>query len=254
MLYFVDMYVNYFDPQLGRAMVRVFEHNGVSVYVHPHQRPSGMSMISMGALEPARKLAEHNIHLLAEAVRQGYHIVASDPEVTLCLTHEYLNLIDDDEARLVAANTSDACHYLWRMHQEGKLRLDLGPVHAALAYHVPCHLRALSVGYPAENLLRLVDGLDVERLERGCSGMAGTYGLKRENFRTSLRAGWGMISALRDSAYQAGTTECSACKMQMEQGALKRAIHPLKLLALSYGLMPEIAEHLTERADEAYVT
>jgi FAD/FMN-containing dehydrogenase/Fe-S oxidoreductase len=253
-LYFVDLYVNYFDPQLGRALVRVFEHNGVSVYVHPHQRPSGMSMISMGALEPARKLAARNIHLLAEAVRQGYHIVATDPEVTLCLTHEYLNLIDDDEARLVAANTSDACHYLWRMHQGRTLRLDLKPVNSSLAYHAPCHLRALGVGFPGENLLRLIEGLKVDRVERGCSGMAGTYGLKRENFRTSLRAGWGMIAALRDPAYEAGTTECSACKMQMEQGASKRAIHPLKILALSYGLMPEIAEHLMKRADEAYVT
>jgi FAD/FMN-containing dehydrogenase/Fe-S oxidoreductase len=253
-LYFVDLYVNYFDPQLGRALVRVLEHNGVSVYVHPHQRPSGISMISIGALEPARKLAARNIHLLAEAVRQGYHIVATDPQVTLCLTHEYLNLIDDEEARLVAANTSDACHYLWRMHQEGRLRLDLKAVNASLGYHAPCHLRALGVGLPGENLLRLVEGLKVDRVERGCSGMAGTYGLKRENFRTSLRAGWGMIAALRDSAYEAGTTECSACKMQIEQGASKRAIHPLKILALSYGLMPEIADHLTKRADEAYVT
>jgi Fe-S oxidoreductase len=140
------------------------------------------------------------------------------------------------------------------MHQEGMLRLDLQPVSATLAYHAPCHLRALGVGLPGENLLRLVEELKVERVERGCSGMAGTYGLKRENFRTSLRAGWGLIAALRDSAYQAGTTECSACKMQMEQGASKRAIHPLKVLALSYGLMPEISEHLTKRADEAYVT
>jgi Fe-S oxidoreductase len=84
--------------------------------------------------------------------------------------------------------------------------------------------------------------------------MAGTYGLKRENFRRSLRAGWGLISAFRDSAYQAGTTECSACKMQMEQGGDKPAVHPLKILALAYGLMPEVAGQLHRPADEVYVT
>jgi hypothetical protein len=30
--------------------------------------------------------------------------------------------------------------------------------------------------------------------------------------------------------------------MQMEQGSEKLTVHPIKLLALAYGLMPEIAE------------
>ena len=36
--YFVDVYANYFDPQLGEALVAVLEHNGVEVYVHPEQK------------------------------------------------------------------------------------------------------------------------------------------------------------------------------------------------------------------------
>jgi len=38
----------------------------------------------------------------------------------------------------------------------GKLQLDLKPIHAALGYHRPCHLAALGVGQPGENLLRLI--------------------------------------------------------------------------------------------------
>ena len=133
-------------------------------------------------------------------MRQGYHIVATEPSTALCLTHEYLHLIDDDDARAVAANTSEACTYLWQMHQQGKLQLDLRPLAGTLGYHQPCHIRALEVGTPGENLLRLIPGLVVQRIERGCSGMAGLWGLKRENYRTSLRAGWGLISRLRDPA------------------------------------------------------
>ena len=84
--------------------------------------------------------------------------------------------------------------------------------------------------------------------------MAGTYGLKRKNYRGSLRAGWGLISALRDPAIQLGTTECSSCKMQMEQGTTKPTIHPLKVLALAYGLMPEVEHFLTARGEELIVT
>ena len=48
-VYFVDTYANYHDPQLAEALVAVLEHNGVAVYVHPDQRASGMAMVSRWA-------------------------------------------------------------------------------------------------------------------------------------------------------------------------------------------------------------
>jgi Fe-S oxidoreductase len=103
-------------------------------------------------------------------------------------------------------------------------------------------------------LLRLVPGLTVQSLERGCSGMAGTFGLKRENYRASLRAGWGLITALRNPEIEYGSTECSTCKIQMEQGTTKPTIHPLKVLALAYGLMPELASLFSTRSEELIVS
>jgi Fe-S oxidoreductase len=101
------------------------------------------------------------------------------------------------------------------------------------------------VGSPGEQLLGLIPGVRLRHVETGCSGMAGTFGLLHKNYRNSLRAGWKLISRIRDADLQAGATECSTCKMQMEQGATKPTIHPIKLLALSYGLMPELAQLLT---------
>ena len=69
-----------------------------------------------------------------------------------------------------------------------------------------------------------------------------------------LRAGWGLISALRETTIQAGVTECSTCKIQMEQGASKPTIHPIKLLAVAYGLMPELSQLLTAPSEELLVT
>ena len=43
--------------------------------------------------------------LLAEAVRQGYTIVSTEPSAVLALTREYLHLLGDDhDAELVAEN------------------------------------------------------------------------------------------------------------------------------------------------------
>ena len=244
-LYFVDTFANYHDPQLGRALVAVLQHNHVGVFVHPEQLASGMPMIAMGAVEPARRIAAANIRLLAESIRQGYEIVATEPSAVMCLTHEYLGLVDDDDARLVAAHSSDACTYLWRMHAAGRLRLDMRPVHATLGYHLPCHVKALYGSSAGQNLLRLIPGLVVQALASGCSGMAGVYGLKRENFRASLRAGRSLTTGLRDPSIQAGVTECAPCKMQMEQSSHKPTLHPIKILALAYNLMPEIEAQLS---------
>ena len=178
-MYFVDVYANWYDVQLAEALVAILEHNGVAVYVHPGQVQSGMAALSMGAVEIAKRLAARNVSILAEAVRQGYHIVTTEPAAALCLTHEYPQLLDLDGVRLVAENTSEACTYLWRLHQKGRLELDLKPIHATLGYHQPCHMRALGVGTPGDNLLRLIPGLNVRPIDRGCSGMAGTFGLRR---------------------------------------------------------------------------
>ena len=84
--------------------------------------------------------------------------------------------------------------------------------------------------------------------------MAGTFGLLHENYRSSLRAGLKLISRLRHPDIQAGVTECSTCKMQMEQGTTKPTIHPIKLLALSYGLMPDVGRLLSSPGQELIVT
>jgi hypothetical protein len=40
----------------------------------------------------------------------------------------------------------------------------------------------------------------------------------------------------------------------MEQGTSKPTIHPIKLLALAYGLMPELASLLSARGEDLLVT
>jgi len=253
-LFFVDSYANYHDPLLAEALVALLEHHGIAVYVHPGQATSGMPLVALGVLDRAREIARQNVTLLAEGVRQGYTIVTAEPSAALALTQEYQSLLDDPDARLVAENTVEACAYLWKLHREGLLKRDLKPIPATLAYHQPCHLRALGAGSPGESLLSLIPELVIKSVDHGCSGMAGTFGLKRENYRSSLRAGWELISSFRDPTIQGGVTECSACKMQMEQGTEKPTVHPLKLLALSYGLLPAGRSILSAKSQELIVT
>jgi len=76
--------------------------------------------------------------------------------------------------------------------------------------------------------------------------MAGTFGLKAEHYAVSLEAGRAMLDELRRPRVLHGSTECSPCRMQMEDGGGKRTLHPAQYLALAYGLVPEIARRLHE--------
>ena len=180
-VYFVDAFVNWNDTELGRAFVNVLKHNGIEVLVPPKQQISGMSLISDGAITRAKRIASKNVELLAEWVRLGYQVVVTEPSAALAISHEYLSFVDDEDAQLVADNTLDACSYLWQLHQKGDLELDFRPLNASIGYHLPCHQKALGPNVPAVRLLKLIPGLQVEMMEKGCSGMAGTWGLKRQN-------------------------------------------------------------------------
>jgi FAD/FMN-containing dehydrogenase/Fe-S oxidoreductase len=237
-LLFLDTYARRHDPLLVEAMVAVLERHGVGVSIDPRQRSSGMPLIAAGDLSAARKVAAANMRVLAEAVRLGYRIVCTEPAAVTAITHDYPLLVEDDDMQRVVDATCDATSYLWELHRDGKLKLDFDPLAARVLYHAPCHLRALSKQSPTEHLLRLIPGITLDAADRGCSGMGGTWGLHHDHHRSSLRIGLGLVSATRGAGIDVGSTECSACRLQMEQGTTKPTIHPVKLLAKAWRLLP----------------
>ncbi len=253
-IYFVDYYANYHDPDLARAFVAVLQHNGIPVHVPPGQQASGMAMISVGDLAAARVLAEHNLRELADFAREGCPIVCTEPAAAICLTQEYPAFVEHPDVKVVADRTIEAGAFLTQLFRESRLRTDFAPLPLKVGYHTPCHLKALNQGTPLFDLLSLIPELEVDTIDEGCSGMAGAYGLSANHFQTSVQVGWNLISRMRSSSMDAGTTECSSCKMQMEQGTLTPTIHPIKLLALAYGLLPELRQSLKPSRQKLVVT
>ena len=245
-VYFVDAFANYYDQELAESVVSVLQQAEVNVYVPHRQRSSGLAALLVGDVDHARDQALANLRVLANAVRDGYTVVCSEPTAALMLREEYVKLTEDLDAELVAANTMDVGQYLLGLDARGQLPRPRQPLHARVGYHQPCHLRALNVGNPGLELLRNVLELDVEFINRGCSGMGGTFGLARDRFRTSLRAGRGLLKRLRDGDIEIGATECGPCRIQMEQGVTKRTLHPIKLLSMGYGLNPSLRQHFKD--------
>lgn len=246
-VYFVDYFANSHDSELAEAFVRVLEHNGYRVFIPPAQTVTGMAMFSNGDLAAARIIAEQNIRELIEPAREGYAVVCTEPTAALCLSQEYPMLVQNDDAGIVAQQTTDAGSFLAGLHRQGKLKLDFKALPIRIGWHTPCHVKALQNGTPMLDLLALIPELTVLKIEKGCTGMAGTFGIAAENFEKSIEIGGALIREMQTIDADAGVTDCSSCRMQMEQAATIPTIHPIKLLALSYGLMPRIADRLKAR-------
>ena len=245
-VYFVDHFANYHDQELATSFISVMKHHGIRVHVPAGQVGSGMAMVSTGDLNAARRIAEANVRELASMAREGLPIVCTEPAAALCLKEDYPMLVEHPDTRLISGLAVEAGAYLQELFQKGRLKTDFAPLPLRIGYHEPCHLRALQNGRPLRELLEQIPELDVLTLDKGCSGMAGTFGLTRDNFELSLEIGQPLIDEMRSPDFILGATECSSCQLQMQQDSPLETVHPIKLLAASYGLMPKLHERLTK--------
>jgi Fe-S oxidoreductase len=242
--YFVDTYANLFDPGLAEATIAVLRHNGVPAYVPARQRGCGAFALVQGDTDVARDRLLYNVRRLADAARGGDTIVCSEPTAAVFFRMDALGLSNEPDVKLVASRTVELSAFLWSLHEQGRLRTDFQPLNLTLGHHVPCHVKALGPTAAGPALLSLIPGLTVRKIDLSCSGMAGTFGLNAQNFPVSMAAGRPMLEEFARPDHQYGSSECSACRMQMQQGAGKRALHPILYLALAYGLMPSVADRL----------
>ena len=234
--YFVDLYANYNDPEIGIAAVETLEALGCQVIVPP-QKSSGYPYIGYGNLAKAKKLARENVAALLPFVREGYDVVTTEPTAAYCLKVSYPKLLEHDSGAEVVAKASwELFAYLDRWEKkEGEL--DWKSLLPSLegkrfGFHVSCHQRPLSSGTPVMQLLRRC-GARVDLIETGtCCGMGGTFGMKKGMLGYDLANAVGepLFQLFKESGVEAIVTESSVCRIQLLEGTGIPVWHPLKLL------------------------
>lgn len=233
-VYYPGCVVNFNDPTIGRSVVRVLDAAGHQVLVSKH-RCCGMPRLVSGDLSGVRRSASGLLDILYPYVEDGYEIVASCPSCALTLRCEYPWLLKDSRAAAVAEKTHNLSHYLWSLHQDGKLPLEFKPAKASVVYHTPCHLRDQDDDGQAIKLLNLIPSLSAVSLERGCCGMSGTFGMKAKYYERSLEIVAPLIERITDLQPQLVTTDCSLCAMQLRDGVRRAGMdqevkHPICIL------------------------
>ncbi len=231
---FATCTVEYNEPAIGRAAVRVLERNGVDVAL-PAQRCCGMPYLDGGAVDEARALIRDNVRSLAAAAREGREIVALGPTCGYMLKQEYPWLDGSEDARLVASKTRDVFEFLARLQAEGRLDTNFAKPAGTIAYHVSCHLRAQNIGHKSADVLRAIPGTDVTVIEK-CSAVDGTWGFKKEYYELSLKVAKPLFDAIGAAGARRTATDCPLAALQIRQGTGTAPSHPIQILAEAYGL------------------
>lgn len=233
---FVDTFTEYSVPEVGTAAVRLLEAAGCRVELVAQQACCGRPMISKGLLERAKRQAVKNVRALEGYARQGVPIIGLEPSCISAVRDEYLDLLPDDDGAIAVAGAARLIEeYLTEPLETGGRRIDRIQASAAgsrALVHNHCHSKALVGNSPLQEMLRSVD-FEVEQIDAGCCGMAGSFGYEAEHYDLSMQVGeLKLFPAVRNSGdgVQIAAPGIS-CRTQLKDGTGIEAVHPVVLMA-----------------------
>ncbi|WP_347814069.1 FAD-linked oxidase C-terminal domain-containing protein [Actinomadura sp. 7K507] len=227
---FVDSFTDAFSPDVGKATVRVLEHAGYRVTVTERPVCCGITWISTGQLDGARKQARRTVQALLPHVRRGAKVVGMEPSCTGVLrsdAEELLRGVDAAAAREVAAATRTLAELL--AETGDWTPPDLSEVTGIAQPH--CHHHAV-MGWTKDAALLEKAGAEVGRLGN-CCGLAGNFGVEKGHHDVSVAvAEYQLLPAVRGAGEDdVVLADGFSCRTQLRELAGRDGEHLAQLLA-----------------------
>ena len=222
-----DSFTNHLAPQVGQAAVAVLEAAGYQVVLPDKPVCCGLTWISTGQLNAAKKRLTTSLTRLAPHLDAGTPIVGLEPSCTAVLRRDAHELLPDDpRAHQAAESTHTFAEFVlasgWQPPQ-----LD-----AKALVQTHCHQHAV-LGFDADRTLMAKAGIAADIPDSGCCGLAGNFGFERGHYEVSQQVGERvLLPTVRDAAPDtAVVADGFSCRTQIAQGTERRALHLAELLA-----------------------
>jgi FAD/FMN-containing dehydrogenase/Fe-S oxidoreductase len=225
-LYFAGCYATFIKPEIGVATVKVLNALGYKV-ITPEQHCCGLPMLSKGMTDKAKDKINQNLKEWAKKLDEVDYVVVSCSSCGLSLLQEWRYLIKNEETEKV----KEKLIHISDLVNSEKSELNLNSTNLKLSYHMPCHLKVQKNSTSSIKMLSAIDGVEVEDLKSHCCGMAGSWGISKDNYDLSVEIGSMMIRKLNLSDSDVGVTDCPTCTMQMEHLGDKKIKHPIEIVA-----------------------
>ncbi|GAA3714933.1 FAD-binding and (Fe-S)-binding domain-containing protein [Streptomyces tremellae] len=224
----VDTFTDHFSPHVGRAAVRVLEDAGYSVRIPDGPVCCGLTWLSTGQLDGARRQLSHTLRALEPSLAAGTPIVGLEPSCTAVLRGDLTALLPDDpRAGRTAAATRTLAELL--ASTPGWSPPDLTGVRGVAQPH--CHQHAV-LGWDADAALLRAAGADVDAVG-GCCGLAGNFGVEKGHYDVSVAvAETALLPAVRAAGEDAVVlADGFSCRTQLDHLAHRGGTHLAELLA-----------------------
>lgn len=232
---FCDEFTNYNDVEIGITTVKLLEKLGYEVVIPQHEE-SGRTYLSKGLLRDAKKLANHNVSLLAELISEETPLLGIEPSALLTFRDEYPELVDEhlvEKAKHLAKNAFLVEEFLLQEFEAKRINASSFTQKSQLVkLHGHCYQKSLNALTPTEKILALPQNYTVELIPSGCCGMAGSFGYEADHYEVSMKVG--ELVLLPEVRKQAADTIIAAagtsCRHQIKDGTQRIAQHPVEVL------------------------
>ncbi|WIV66599.1 FAD-binding and (Fe-S)-binding domain-containing protein [Natrialbaceae archaeon AArc-T1-2] len=225
-----DTYTNYSNPDAGKAAVCVLEAAGVHVTVPDGLGDTGRPAFSKGLLDEARETARENVDGLVPLIEEGWDVVVIEPSDAVMFQSDYLDLLAGEDTHILAGNVYGVCEYLdtFRLDEA----IEFAAVEDSLTYHGHCHQKATAKDHHAVGVLRRA-GYEVDPLDSGCCGMAGSFGYEAEHASMSDAIAAILYDQVDGSDGERVVAPGASCRTQLAHrpGASESPPTPIELLA-----------------------
>jgi len=221
-----DTFTDHFAPEAARAAVTVFDAAGLDVVVPPGRACCGLTLISTGRLDAARRVATRTVRTLARAVAAGLPVVGLEPSCTAALRSDVPELLGTREAADLAASVKTFAEAL----EEYAPHWRPPTIDREITGQLHCHQHAV-LGDAADHRLRAAAGLRGE-LAGGCCGLAGNFGYERGHGELSRAiAADRLLPALAQASPDAVTlADGFGCRTRISELTTRRPRHLAEVL------------------------
>jgi FAD/FMN-containing dehydrogenase/Fe-S oxidoreductase len=225
-----DTFNNYFHPDTAIAATEVLESAGCDVFVPPRPLCCGRPLYDYGLLAEAKRTLRDILDELRPHLRAGTPVVVLEPSCLAVFRDELVNLFPDDAEALRLSRQSFLLAEFLGKH----LHYRPPPLQHRVMLHGHCHHKAIAGLEDEAGLLKEM-AADVEVLDSGCCGMAGSFGFEASHFDISNQVGeLVLFPAVRNaSADTLIVADGFSCREQIEQGTTRRAVHIAQALHLA---------------------
>jgi FAD/FMN-containing dehydrogenase/Fe-S oxidoreductase len=222
----IDSFTNSFSPEVGKSAVRVLEGAGFDVRIPDDPLCCGLTLISTGQLDSARKVLGKTVEALAPVAADGMAIVGLEPSCTAVLRGDATELLSEEVAGPVARATRTLAEFLATVPDYTPPSL-AGTTVVAQPH---CHHHAV-MGWSPDAALLESAGAQLQKLG-GCCGLAGNFGVERGHYDVSVAvAEQQLLPAVRAAATDAVVlADGYSCRTQLEDLSDRRGIHLAQLL------------------------